>query len=116
MALSRVVVMSAVDDMVEIAVFAPHWLFDLTIGDLQIPNPPLPRFGEHGGIIRRHSVLQLVPTTMQALHDSQVLRVERAVVDEPRFIVEVDGFHNERVVFPLPDRIAQVATPKRRWP
>ena len=54
---SRVVVMSAVDDVFEIAVFAPQWLFELDIGDLQIPNPALPRFGEHGRIVRRHSVL-----------------------------------------------------------
>ena len=42
----------------------------------------------------------------QPLDDAQVVRVERAVVGQPRLIVEVLRLDDERVAFPMADGVA----------
>ena len=107
--LTRVVVMRAVFDEIEVAILAARRFLDLAVGEPQRLRALLPGLDQHGRILRDGLVLNRVADTAQPFDDLQVFRVERAVVGQPRFFVEVDRLDDEGIALIAADRVAEVA-------
>ena len=68
-----------------------------------------PRLGVRTRIFDRHLIVQrhlIAPG--KALDRMERFRVRMAVLIQPRPIVEADGVHDQRVAFPMSDRLSQV--------
>src|ERR1051326_3048507 len=101
--------MGAVDNVVEITIFAAVGLVEFPIRKAERLKTPSPRLGKHSGIVRGRLVLDRISDTAQPLHDFEVLGMKRAIVDQPRILVEFDCFNNQRVPFPVADSVTQIA-------
>src|ERR1051326_1085060 len=101
--------MGAVDNVVEITIFAAVGLVEFPIRKAERLKTPSPRLGKHSGIVRGRLVLDRISDTAQPLHDFEVLGMKRAIVDQPRVLVEFGCFNNQCVPFPVTDSVAQIA-------
>src|SRR5205085_9324480 len=85
---------------------AERSLFEVVVRlPLQIARPLHPRFGENDRVLHGHLVVQAVAVTADALHHVRLVAVEGAVVGEPRRVVQVRDIDDERVAFPMTDRV-----------
>src|SRR3989441_122650 len=70
-----------------------------------------PRLNERCGVMSGGMVLDWISDGTEAFHNLEILGMERAVIDQPRVLIEVNGLDNQRIAFPVPNCISQIT----RW-
>src|SRR5437764_1230339 len=91
-----------------LVIFLARVLHDLPIGAQRERPRVVPLLGERLGIVHDHFVRDVPEVrARETLNEVQLIAVRVADRVEPRLVVEVDRVDDERVAFPMADRIAE---------